>query len=112
MPCGSDGGVSPELATGQRHLVDLVRAVGQVEHPGLGIELGQQGVLAGIPPCACMERSMTQVAISGTATLMAEISTAAPRLPTVSINHAVLRTRRRACSIRIRLCAIHSCTTP
>ncbi len=64
------------------------------------------------PPCAWMAWSMTQRAVRGTTTLIAEISVRASRLPTVSISHAVFNTRSRACSIRHRDSAIHSWTTP
>ena len=59
-----------------------------------------------------MPRSITQVAISGTATLIAEISIRAPLAPTVSMSQAALSTMRRACSILMRLSAIQFWTTP
>jgi hypothetical protein len=64
------------------------------------------------PPCAWIARSITQVATSGAATLIAETSIRAPRLPTVSISQAVLSTSNRTCSIRIRASAIQCWTTP
>ena len=64
------------------------------------------------PPCAWIARSITNVATSAAATLIAEISTRAPRLPTVSISQAVLSTSSRACSILMRDSEIQRCTTP
>ena len=43
---------------------------------------------------------------------MADTSMRAPLLPTVSISQAVLRARRRACSMSMRESAIHSWMTP
>ena len=64
------------------------------------------------PPCAWIARSITQVATSGAATLIADTSIRAPRFPTVSISHAVLSTSRRTCSIRTRASEIQRWTTP
>ncbi len=64
------------------------------------------------PPCTWMALSRIHSTVRGTAILMAWISVWAPALPTVSISHAVLRTRRRACSIRSRDWAIQCWTTP
>ena len=52
------------------------------------------------------------MATSGAATLIADTSIRAPRLPTVSISHAVLSTSRRTCSIRTRASEIQRWTTP
>ena len=62
------------------------------------------------PPCTWIARSITLRATSGAATLIAAISVRAPLLPTVSINHAVLRVRRRIISRSMRDSAIQSCT--
>lgn len=43
---------------------------------------------------------------------MAWISVCAPRLPTVSISHAVFSTSSRSCSTVTRASAIQFCTTP
>ena len=64
------------------------------------------------PPWAWMARSTTRSAMFGATTLMAEISIAAPLLPTVSISHAALSVSSRACSISMRESAIHSWITP
>ena len=64
------------------------------------------------PPCTWIARSITQVASSAAATLIAEISTRALSLPTVSIIHAAFRVRRRVCSMRTRDSAIQSRITP
>jgi hypothetical protein len=59
-----------------------------------------------------MARSITQVATAGAATLIAETSMRAPRLPTVSMSQAVLSTSRRTCSIFTRASEIQLWTTP
>ena len=93
--------------------MDLVRAVRDLEDARDGVELGERMVLrhAGAP-CAWMARSITHVATAGAATLIAETSTRAPRLPTVSISQAVLSTSRRTCSILTRASEIQWRTTP
>ena len=93
--------VTARLAARDRHVVDLVGAVGDLQDPGDRVELGRAAcpALTPAPPWAWMARSMTHVATSGAATLIADTSIRAPRLPTVSMSQAVLSTSRRTCSI-------------
>ena len=89
--------VAPGLAPGDRHVMDLVGTVGDLQDARDCVQLGAAACPATTPtpPWAWIARSITQVATSGAATLIAETSMRAPRLPTVSISHAVFSTSRR-----------------
>src|SRR4029453_4226044 len=63
-------------------------------------------------PCTWIALSRIHSTVWGVAILMAWISVCAPRLPAVSMSHAVFRTRSRSCSMRTRDSAIQSRTTP
>jgi len=91
--------------------VHLVGAVGEAQRAQVGVGRGQVEVLAdAAPPCTWIARSTTFSATAGAATLMAEISVRACRLPTVSIIHAAFSVSSLAISISMRDSAIQSWT--
>jgi len=82
-------GVSSELGPSHLPAVDLVGPVREPQGAQPCVHPGQREVVADPgPPWAWMARSTTRSAMFGTTTLMEEISTAAPLLPTVSIRYA------------------------
>ena len=89
----TSGPVALQLAAGEHHPVHLVRTVGEPQRRGPGPEHRPAGSPGSCPPApwTWIALSITHCAVAGAATLIAEISVAAPFAPTVSISQARLQ---------------------
>ena len=104
------GVLGAQFELGDQAAMHFVRAVGQAQHAGIGIQRRQRKIIRQAGAAVDLHRRIGGAAAPriGAITLICEISLIAAFTPCVSISQAALSVSRRACSIAMRRSATMS----